>query len=60
MHAPDRLPQELERRLEIPLAVLDLPRQHGLPQLQDAGVFIRHHGIFFSNQETTNVPRGVM
>lgn len=59
MHAPDRFPQELERRLEVPLAVLDLPREHGRPELQDAGLFIRHDGIFFfSNKNNERVERG--
>ena len=49
MHAPDRLAQEVEGCVEVTLAVLDLPRQHGLPGLQEAGVFFRHDGVFTSD-----------
>lgn len=35
----------LKRRFEVPLAVLDLPREHGLSDLEKAGRLIRHDQI---------------
>ena len=42
---PDSLTEVLKRRFEVSLSVFDLPREHGLSDLEKAGPLIRHDQI---------------
>lgn len=42
---PDGLAEVPERGVEVSFAVLDLPRQHGLSDLEEAGLLVGHDEI---------------
>ncbi len=53
-HAPDGLAEALEGDIEVPLAILDLSRQHRLSDPEQGGALRGHHQVWADHRATSS------